>query len=164
MSAANQTRANFTRAAAKIANIPEITRPEAARYLRQVGEEIMADAKNSKPGRGVPVDTGALRASGQVEGPDLKVMARVSPSLVSTITGRARGVFGAVKIRVMLAFGDAATQYALVQHERLDYHHEIGEARYLVRAVDRHLPDRSRSLAGFKRNVRRALRALGRLR
>lgn len=78
--------------------------------MRVVGELIMTDVKASRPGRGVPVDTGTLRSTGRVveDGKD-----------------------------ILLVFGGSAAPYALVQHERLDFQHTVGEARYLVRGVER---------------------------
>lgn len=75
--------------------------------LRVQGEALMTDVKASRPGKGVPVDTGALRSSGTVEGPD--------------------------NHKVEVSFGGPAAPYALAQHERLDYSHSVGESRYLVR-------------------------------
>lgn len=80
--------------------------------LRLIGELIMTDVKASRPGRGVPVDRGVLRSTGRVRGP------------------RKDG-------SVLLSFGGAAAPYALVQHERIDFNHTVGEARYLVRGVER---------------------------
>jgi hypothetical protein len=80
--------------------------------MRIVGETIMTDVKASRPGSGVPVDTGALRASGRVSGPDSG----------GTVT---------------LSFGGAAAPYALRQHEELNYRHPVGEARYLIRGLER---------------------------
>jgi hypothetical protein len=80
--------------------------------LRVVGETIMTDVKASRSGAGVPRDTGALAASGRVSGPSAS---------------------GAVD----LTFGGAAAPYALRQHEELSYRHPVGEARYLVRGVER---------------------------
>jgi hypothetical protein len=80
--------------------------------MRVVGETIMTDVKASRPGSGVPVDTGALRASGRVSGPDSG----------GTVT---------------LSFGGAAAPYGLRQHEELNYRHPVGEARYLIRGLER---------------------------
>ena len=79
--------------------------------LRVIGETIMTDVKASRPGEGVPRDTGELAGSGRVEGPDAGV--------------------------VRLTFGGAAAPYALRQHEELGYRHTLGEARYLVRGLER---------------------------
>lgn len=87
-----------------------------AATLRTEGEAIMTDVKASRPGKGVPVDTGALRSSGVVRGPEL-----ASPG----------------NPQVRLTFGGPSAPYALVQHERLDYTHSVGEPRYLVRGFRR---------------------------
>jgi hypothetical protein len=97
--------------------------------LRVIGEAIMTDVKASRAGRGVPVDTGALRASGRVTGPT-----------------------GLGEPRVRLSFGGASAPYALRQHEDLTLRHKVGEARYLVRGVERFQAD------GFDQ-VESALRA-----
>lgn len=88
---------------ALLGKIPEA----AAAALFQEGEAIMADAKANY----VPVDTGVLRASGMVAAPE--------------IDGNT--------VSVAMGFGGAASAYALVQHERLDYHHSVGGPKYLER-------------------------------
>lgn len=80
--------------------------------VRMAGEAIMTDVRASRSGKGVPKKTGNLAASGRVKGPDA-------------------GGF------VTLSFGGAAAPYALRQHEDWDYHHRLGEARYLVRGAER---------------------------
>ena len=75
-------------------------------------EMILTDVKQSRPGRGVPVDLGPLNQSG-----------RVTP--------------GGPRTPVKIVFGGAATPYALYQHERTDLRHRVGEARYIVRGVER---------------------------
>jgi hypothetical protein len=57
----------------------------------------------------VPVDEGVLRGSGHVAPAE------------ETIDG----------VSVTCGYGGAAEAYALVQHERLDYHHRVGQAKYL---------------------------------
>ena len=57
----------------------------------------------------VPVDTGTLRASGHVQTPDL------------TLSGAS----------VEFGYGGAASAYAVVQHERLDFAHPSGQAKFL---------------------------------
>lgn len=79
--------------------------------IRLTAEQILTDVKTSSQGRGVPVDEGTLRD-----------------------TGRVRHLGGK---RFAITFGGPAAPYALVQHERLDFRHEIGEARYLVRGLER---------------------------
>ncbi len=74
-----------------------------ALYIR--GNKIMKVAKDER----VPVDLGALKGSGYVRKP------RVT----------ARGA------TVVMGFGGVAKAYALVQHERKDYHHTVGGPKYL---------------------------------
>lgn len=116
-----RTTRNFRRAARNLSTYGRMMTRTAGGALRGIGEEIMTDAKTPSPGRGVPVDEGVLRASGRVEGP--------RPDAT-----------------VLLSFGDASAPYALRQHEELDWHHDVGEARYLVRAVDRWRPDGSAAM------------------
>ncbi len=75
-----------------------------AAALFQIGEQIMGDAKEL-----VPVDTGALRASGVVWTP--------------TVTPE--------RMEVGLSFGGPAAPYALVQHEDLTFFHDDGQAKFL---------------------------------
>lgn len=128
------TMVSFRAAAKRIAratrNLGELL-PEG---LLMIGEEIMADVKDSRPGHGVPVDKGTLRGSGRVE------------------------LQGGVKPRVILSFGGAAAPYALIQHEITTYRHTVGEPRYLVRGIERWNPGRS---GAFTRLKRRAQRAVG---
>lgn len=77
--------------------------------LRTEAELIMARSKAEF----VPVDLGVLRASGHVQQPVKKG--------------------GAVE--VTLAYGGAAEAYALIQHERLDFQHRVGQAKYLERPM-----------------------------
>jgi len=78
-----------------------------ARALYVAGNEVMTDAKQR-----APVDLGVLAASGYVTLPDPK-----NP-------------------KVEVGFGGAAEQYALVQHEHTEFHHEKGEAKYLENAIN----------------------------
>jgi len=67
-------------------------------------EEIMAKAKSI-----TPVDMGPLRDSGHVLPPE--------------ISGD--------QIEIVAGFGGAASDYAIVQHERLDFSHPSGQAKFL---------------------------------
>jgi hypothetical protein len=78
--------------------------------LYQEGQHIMTRSKSEF----VPVDTGTLRASGQV-------------TLPRQESGR---------VVVELGYGGAASAYALVQHERMDFHHPVGQAKYLEQPVN----------------------------
>ncbi len=77
---------------------------EIGEALRAEGEIEMTEAKKR-----TPVDTGALRASGHVTGPDRK--------------GR--------DVEVRLSFGGPAVQYAVEVHENLEAWHRVGQAKYL---------------------------------
>ena len=85
-----------------------------SRAMRQEGETTMTEAKSE-----TPVETGALRASGLVDGPHTE---------------------GDVII-LELGFGGSASDYALIVHERMDVHHPVGKAKYLedpcMRMADR---------------------------
>lgn len=76
--------------------------------LLQVGEEIMTNAKQNY----VPVDLGALRASGYVE----------QRNEGSTFI-------------VELGFGGPSAPYALIQHENMSFNHTTGGPKYLERPV-----------------------------
>lgn len=77
-------------------------RAAAALYLE--ANIIMTESK-----RIVPVDTGALKASGFVADPE----------------------FQRRNIRVMMAYGGAAKEYAIYVHEILRNKHPHGQAKYL---------------------------------
>ncbi len=124
--AAALTKASFKAAGKRIETLAQQTGKAVPSGLRLIGEEIMLDVKASRPGEGVPVDTGALRSSGRVEGPKLNA--------------------------VTLSFGGAAAPYAIKVHEELDTPHTVGEARYLVRGLERWRRDGA--------SVRRALKHL----
>lgn len=70
-------------------------------------ERVIALAK----GR-TPVDKGTLRASGTVQPPEIS----------------------GTRVKVVAGFGGAASDYAIVQHERLDYSHPSGQAKFLESA------------------------------
>ena len=94
-------------------------------------ERVMAQAKAR-----TPVDTGTLRASGTVFPPEIR------PQSVKTVAG----------------FGGAAKDYAIVQHERLDFSHTVGEAKFLERPFLERAPAMPKALALA---TDRALRRLG---
>ncbi len=96
----------------------------------------MTDVKASTPGHGVPRDEGILAGTGKVTGPS-----------------------GGV---VTLRFGGPAAPYAVVQHENLDFRHTVGEARYLVRGLERWQPGGKSSIRALKRNAKAGLAAVAR--
>lgn len=61
-----------------------------------------------------PVDTGTLRASGRVEGPEYH---------------------GLHSVGFRLAYGGPAIEYALRVHEDVMMHHEVGQAKFLETPV-----------------------------
>ena len=69
-------------------------------------ERIMTESRER-----VPVDKGPLRGSGIVLLPEIN----------------ANGA------EVEFGYGGAASEYAVIQHERLDYSHTVGEAKFLER-------------------------------
>jgi hypothetical protein len=90
-----------------IANLKKIAqrfpdRVGAAMY--QEGQVEMTESKKR-----CPVETGVLRASGRVSEP----------------------IHEGKQISVILSYGGAANDYAIPQHERLDYHHKVGQAKFL---------------------------------
>jgi hypothetical protein len=91
-----------------IPSLPDKLNRAIKRGMNQWSEETMTLAKER-----APVDEGTLRASGFVE--------------------PAEGA-GNV-ITQALGFGGAASAYALIQHERLDFHHNVGQAKFLESAA-----------------------------
>lgn len=112
----------------------------------------MTDVKASRAGHGVPVHTGFSPSTGKPTG-------RTGGALRST--GRVEGPSEGKRPQVTLSFGGPAAKYALAQHERLDYKHNLGEARYLVRGLERWRAGQSQALDALKKNAEDALRAAG---
>lgn len=78
--------------------------PAMGSALYEEANNIMRDSKAE-----APVDLGVLRASGTVKSPEVS----------------ANGVM------VEFGYGGAASAYAWIQHERMDYNHTVGNAKYL---------------------------------
>jgi len=91
--------------------------------LHLEAELIMTKSKQM-----TPVDLGVLRASGVVQRPDIDRN----------------------KVVVELGYGGAARAYALVQHERTDFRHTSGQAKFLEKPV-------KEAKAGFGNRVARHL-------
>lgn len=72
-------------------------------------EQVMTAAKGL-----TPVDTGALRASGYVEVPNLADDG----------------------VSVELGFGGPAKDYAEIVHENLNAHHDVGQAKFLEQPLN----------------------------
>jgi len=90
-----------------ITALVEADRKVIRRALYVGGEKVVARAKEL-----VPVDEGILRGTGHVALPGLAGDLVVQPT-----------------------FGGPAAPYALVQHERMDFHHTTGQAKYLETAM-----------------------------
>lgn len=77
--------------------------------LHEAASDIMDEAKER-----APLDMGDLRGSGYVGHPKQE----------------------GTEISVPIGFGGPAAPYAVVQHEREDFNHDVGEAKYLEKAID----------------------------
>lgn len=126
------TRRSFRGAAKAIERLAKEMERRVPSGLRVIGEELKTDANASRPGHGVPVDEGVLRSTGRVTGPEGN--------------------------EVEWSYGGAAAPYAIVQHERLDFRHTVGEARWMIRAIDRWKPDGSAGMRALRENAEEAVR------
>jgi hypothetical protein len=90
-------------------------RAAAANYKKKVrgglnlwAERVMTVSKDEF----VPVKEGVLRSSGRVDLDDDEE-----------------------RMRVFLSYGGAADDYAILQHEKEDFHHQIGESKFLEKPL-----------------------------
>lgn len=93
-----------------LAKMTKKQRKSGAAGLYAIGNEVMTSAKKQ-----TPVDTGILRKTGYVTLPQDK-----------------HG-----QTFVEIGFGGPAEEYSIPQHERTDYVHEAGNAKFLERPVDK---------------------------
>lgn len=91
-----------------------------AAELYMEAERLIADAKME-----TPVDTGALRASGHVQTPQM------NGNMVEVVCG----------------FGGPAVNYALIVHENLENFHPVGKAKYLEDPLNRRIPTMAERIA-----------------
>ena len=91
-----------------------------AAALYMIAQNVLTNAI-----RRAPMDTGTLRGSGYV-----------------TLPIDEGGISG-----VTIGFGGAAGAYAMEQHERLDFNHEVGEAKFLEKAINEVRPKMSAQAA-----------------
>ena len=84
-------------------------------------ELIMTKSKTSY----VPVKLSALKTSGHVE--PAERTARL--------------------VKVRMVYGGVSAPYAIIQHERLDYKHKVGEAKYLERPMKLAVPGMAKRMA-----------------
>ncbi len=104
MSGMNVEWAGMDKFRALIATAPERVTLASGAAIYEEGNAIMAVSRHL-----VPVETGTLRASGFVDMPHVEGMT----------------------VSVELGYGGAASAYAMIQHERMDYRHRVGQAKYL---------------------------------
>lgn len=106
--------------------------------LLQVAKYILALSQQK-----VPVDTGALKASGFV--------GRTSNSYD---VPRIRIGYGGFADKVNPKTGRYASTYAVIVHEDLSKVHTVGEAKYLEKAILEVLPEIESLIASFKQKGR----------
>jgi hypothetical protein len=83
---------------------------------------------------------------------EFKAMGRSMPKGLVPGTLRASGsvaepVRSGRNISVTLSFGGAAIDYAIVQHERLDFHHTTGQAKFLESVLNESRPHMNARIA-----------------
>lgn len=100
--------------------------------LFEIGSTIEGDAKEL-----VPVDTGNLRDSGFTITSSLE---NLGPTAEPSGEARA-SVDDGRTVNAVVGFGGPSAEYALVQHERTDYHHRVGQAKYLETAVNQRVEE-----------------------
>jgi hypothetical protein len=88
--------------------LKDISRRHPEMVGKAMYQEMQIEMTEAK--RRCPVETGVLRASGTVSRPEIDSYDNIN---------------------VMLSFGGAAQDYAIVQHERLDFVHKVGQAKFL---------------------------------
>lgn len=96
--------------------------------LFEFGSLIEGDAKAL-----CPVDTGTLRDSGFTLTSSLDSM---GPKASPTPEVRALVRTTQSEVTAVVGFGGPSAPYALVQHERTDFHHTVGQAKYLETPVN----------------------------
>lgn len=85
-----------------------------AKKVFGVLKEVATEIKGVSQSR-CPVDTGTLKNSAVIKSDETKYEVRVG-------------------------YGGAASKYALIQHENLNYHHDVGQAKYLETAFTETIP------------------------
>lgn len=118
--------------------------------LFEVSEDIVGDAKEL-----VPVDLGVLKNSGFAMTNSLQDLG-IETDLSAEALQMARNT--ATEIRAVVGFGGQAVRYAEVQHEALDFHHTVGQAKYLEQPFNNHVPTIARRIG---QRLDREVRKLG---
>lgn len=114
-----------------------------AKVLTRIGVELYREntetLEESLPL--VPVDTGALRGSGYVSQPE------IAGTHVTSEVG-----YGGVATKINPKTLEPTTTYALIVHENLEAHHEVGQAKYLQVPFDAKIEGMGQRIAaGLKR-------------
>lgn len=99
-----------------IANLKRLTQKFPEDVKKAVYLEAQIEMTESK--RRVPVDTGVLRASGEVSTPERH----------------------GDNVSVVLSYGGAANDYAIPVHENPDAFHPVGQWKYLESVLDESRP------------------------
>ena len=128
------TQRSFREAARSIERLAKEMERRVPSGLRVIGEELKTDAGASRAGHGVPVDEGVLRSTARVRGPN------------------SQG-------QVEWSYGGAAAPYAMRQHEDTALRHTVGEARWMIRAIDRWSPRGSQGIRALQANAEAGVRA-----
>lgn len=116
---------------------------EEVRKAVTVGVRAVAENVRTNSMRRTPVDLGTLRASHFID-----EVGEVGDTIFTTVS----------------VGGGAAEDYAVIQHERLDFHHDEGEAKFLESARNEELPNAAPLIAKFTAEaIRRAARGGGRV-
>lgn len=99
---------------ARLTGLAAAGRQAIAAALYVEGQDILRESRDR-----VPVDTSALKNSGFADVP-----AWVTPGLA----------------RVTVGFGGPAAEYAVIVHEDLEAHHDVGGPKYLESVILEHAP------------------------
>lgn len=99
--------------------LPQLATAGALEGMLEVGQKVMQDSKDNY----CPFRLGNLRESGQVYIDD-----EAGPASQVVLSYGGKGA-------IMSESGTDPADYALIQHENLTYHHDIGQAKYLERPM-----------------------------
>jgi hypothetical protein len=99
-----------------------LSEEKAKKEAMRILEQGANEIKNLSQVR-CPVDTGTLRASARIE-----------------IKGNT----------IEFGYGGAASDYATIQHENLQFHHPVGQAKFLESAFDELVPKIIDNIKGVK--------------
>lgn len=110
-----------------LAGLPLDLAKAAEAGLFEAGSIIQGDAMEK-----TPVDTGNLRASAFTITASLT---NTGNTAAPTVEARQLAKTTPTEVTAVVGFGGPSAPYALVQHERTDLKHTVGEAKFLHKAV-----------------------------